>query len=42
MPVTFEGIIFSVIGFLGDLALLSGLIYLLRLPFALFRRTSES
>jgi len=41
MPVTFEGIIFAVIGFLGGLALLSGLIYLLRLPFALFRRTSE-
>ena len=41
MPVTFEGIIFAVIGFLGGLALLSGLIHLLRLPFALFRRTSE-
>lgn len=41
MPVTFEGIIFAVIGFLGGLALLSGLIYLLRLPFALFRRTPE-
>ena len=41
MPVRFGGIIFSVIGFHGGLALLSGLIYLLYLPFALFRRTSE-
>ncbi len=42
MPVTFEGAVFAVIGFLGGLALLSGLIYLLRLLFVLFRRTSDA
>ncbi|MGH1577541.1 DUF2937 family protein [Planktotalea sp.] len=41
MPVTFEGAIFAFIGFLGGLALFSALIWLLRLPFVLFRRTSE-
>jgi hypothetical protein len=42
MPVTFEGAIFAAIGFLSGLALFSALIWLLRLPFALFRRTSEA
>lgn len=42
MPVTFEGAIFAALGFLGGLALFSALIWLLRLPFALFRRTSEA
>ena len=42
MPVTFEGAVFASIGFLGGLALFSALIWLLRLPFALFRRTSET
>lgn len=41
LPVTFEGIVFAAIGFLGGLALLSGLIYLLRLPLILFRRTPK-
>jgi hypothetical protein len=40
MPVTFEGAIFAVVGFLGGLALFSFLIWLLRLPFSLFRRTT--
>ncbi|MGB7316441.1 MAG: DUF2937 family protein [Planktotalea sp.] len=42
MPVTFEGAIFAGLGFLGGLALFSMLIWVLRLPFSLFRRTSES
>ena len=42
MPVTFEGAIFALIGFLSGLALFSALIWLLRLPFSLFRRTSET
>ena len=42
MPVTFEGAIFAVIGFLSGLALFSALIWLLRLPFTLFRRTSDA
>lgn len=42
MPVTFEGAIFAFIGFLSGLALFSALIYLLRLPFTLFRRTSDA
>lgn len=41
MPVTFEGAIFAGLGFLGGLALFSALIWLIRLPFALFRRTSD-
>lgn len=41
MPVTFEGISFAVVGFLGGLMLFSALISLLRLPFNLFRRRSE-
>lgn len=41
MPVTFEGAVFAGIGFLSGLALLSGLIYVLRLPFALFRRRAD-
>jgi len=41
MPVTFEGAIFAGVGFLGGLALFSGLIWLLSLPFSLFRRTSQ-
>ncbi len=41
MPVTFEGALFAIFGFLGGLVLFSTLIWLLRLPFALFRRTSE-
>lgn len=40
MPVTFEGAVFAGVGFLGALALFSGLIALLRLPFGLFRRKS--
>lgn len=41
MPVTFEGAVFAVLGFLSGLALFSALIWCLRLPFLLFRRTSE-
>ncbi len=42
MPVTFEGAMFAELGFLSGLALFSVLIYLLRLPFKLFRRTSDA
>jgi len=42
MPVTFEGAIFAGIGFLGGLALFSGVIWLLGLLFGLFRRTSKA
>lgn len=42
MPVTFEGAIFAGIGFLSGLALFSALIWLISLPFSLFRRTSET
>lgn len=42
MPVTFEGAIFAGLGFLGGLALFSALIWLIRLPFSLFRRTSDA
>ena len=42
IPVTFEGAMFAVLGFLSGLALFSVLIYLLRLPFTLFRRTSHA
>lgn len=41
LPVTFEGAIFAGVGFLGGLALFSALIWLLRLPFGLFRRRSD-
>lgn len=42
MPVTFEGAIFAGLGFLGGLALFSALVWLICLPFSLFRRTSEA
>lgn len=42
VPVTFEGAIFAGVGFLGGLALFSALLALLRLPFSLFRRTSDA
>lgn len=42
MPVTFEGVVFAGVGFLGGLALFSMLIWLLRLPFSVFRRTSDA
>lgn len=42
MPITFEGALFALVGFLGGLALFSVLIWLLRLPFSLFRRTSAT